>query len=105
MSVPPPISADLWDTIPAAAQAAVLDLFAALQATIAGLEARVAVLEAQQRKDSTNSSKPPSTDRPPTLRRRPDRHRSGTPPPSSLGTAGDPTGCHRIPTAPTGLPL
>jgi transposase len=64
MSVPPPISADLWDTIPAAAQAAVLDLFAALQATIAGLEARVAALEAQQRKDSTNSSKPPSTDHP-----------------------------------------
>ena len=64
MSVPPPISADLWDTIPAAAQAAVLDLFAALQATIAGLATRVAALEAQQRKDSTNSSKPPSTDHP-----------------------------------------
>jgi transposase len=64
MPGPAPISTDLWDTIPTAAQAAVLDLFAVLQATIAGLETRVAALEAQQRKDSTNSSKPPSTDHP-----------------------------------------
>lgn len=61
---PPLISKDLWDSIPAAAQVAVLALFAAQQAQITALEARVAELEAQLRKDSTNSSKPPSTTHP-----------------------------------------
>jgi len=58
------ISRDLWDSIPPTAQAAVLAVFAALQAQITGLEARVAELEAQSHKDSTNSSKPPSTTHP-----------------------------------------
>jgi transposase len=61
---PPLISKDLWDSIPPAAQAAVLAGFAALQAQITVLEARVAELEAQARKDATNSSKPPSSTHP-----------------------------------------
>jgi transposase len=61
---PPLISPELWDSIPPAAQAAVLGALAALQAQITGLESRVAELEAQLRKDSTNSSKPPSTTHP-----------------------------------------
>jgi transposase len=60
----PLIPKDIWDSIPPAAQAAVLGAFAALQAHITGLEARVAELEAQRRKDSTNSSMPPSTTHP-----------------------------------------
>src|SRR5678810_452061 len=61
---PPLISKDLWDSIPAAAQAALLATFAALQAQLARLEARLADLEAQVRQDATNSSKPPSSSHP-----------------------------------------
>lgn len=61
---PPLISEELWDSIPPAAQAALLGVFAALQAQITTLEARVAELETPPRKDSTNSSKPPSTTHP-----------------------------------------
>ncbi len=61
---PPLIPPDLWDSMPPAAQAAVHGALAALQAHITRLETRVAELEAQLRKDSTNSSKPPSTTHP-----------------------------------------
>jgi transposase len=61
---PPLISKNLWDSIPVAAQAAVLAVVTTLQAQITGLEARVAELEARSHKDSTNSSKPPSTTHP-----------------------------------------
>src|SRR5208283_5073706 len=46
----PPISQDLWDTIPPAAQAAVLAL-------VGVLEQRIATLEEKANKNSTNSSK------------------------------------------------
>lgn len=59
-----PISPELWKTIPAPAQAALRVAFAAQMARIAQLEHRIAELEAKQGKDSTNSSKPPSTDHP-----------------------------------------
>jgi transposase len=61
---PPLISKDLWDSIPPAAQAAVLAVVVALQTQITSLEARVTELETQARKDTTNSSKPPSTTHP-----------------------------------------
>jgi transposase len=61
---PPSIPKDLWDAIPPAAQAAVLAVFAALQAQLTRLETRVADLEAQLHCNSTNSSKPPSTTHP-----------------------------------------
>jgi transposase len=57
MSPHPPIPESLWDTIPAEAQAAILTAFASL-------ERRIAELEARLNQNSTNSSKPPSSDPP-----------------------------------------
>ena len=59
-----PLSPELWNTIPPAAQAELLVVFAVYEARIARLEARIAELEAKRGKDSTNSSKPPSTGHP-----------------------------------------
>ncbi len=59
----PPLPQPLWDTLSAEAQAAV----SALAETF---ERRIAELEARLNKNSTNSSKPPSTD-PPSVKRRP----------------------------------
>ena len=69
MIATPPIPPDLWDQIPAAAQAAVLAL-------VQSLEKRVASLEARLGQDSSNSSKPPSSD-PVHVKRRPPRPPSG----------------------------
>lgn len=57
MSPHPSIPDSLWDTVPPEAQAAIL-------AVIASLEKRIADLEARLDQNSTNSSKPPSTDPP-----------------------------------------
>lgn len=57
MSFHPPIPESLWNTVPPEAQSALLAAFASL-------EKRVADLEARLDQDSTNSSKPPSTDPP-----------------------------------------
>src|SRR4249919_3285286 len=58
-----PLPQELWDTIPADAQAALLAL-------VRSLEQRIAELEERVNKNSTNSSKPPSSD-PPSVKRRP----------------------------------
>jgi transposase len=63
MSDATPIPEELWGQVPPAAQAAIL-------AVIARLEQRIAVLEARLGQDSSNSSKPPSSD-PLHLKRRP----------------------------------
>jgi transposase len=69
-----PIPESLWDTVPPAAQAALRDAFAALERRIAELEARLNL-------NSTNSSKPPSTDPPSVkLKRRPPTPPSGRKP-------------------------
>src|SRR3954447_6768780 len=61
----PPISESLWNTVPHEAQTALLEAFASLEKRIAELEARLNL-------NSTNSSKPPSTDPPAVkLKRRP----------------------------------
>jgi transposase len=71
MSPRPPIPESLWNTVPPEAQAAIL-------AVIASLEKRVADLEARLNLNSTNSSKPPSTDSPAIkLKRRPPAPPSG----------------------------
>jgi transposase len=57
MSPYPSIPESLWNTVPPEAQAAFL-------AVIASLEKRIADLEARLDQDSTNSSRPPSTDPP-----------------------------------------
>jgi transposase len=71
MSPHPSIPESLWITVPPEAQAAIL-------AVVTSLEKRIADLEARLNRNSTNSSKPPSTDPPAVkLRRRPPATPSG----------------------------
>jgi transposase len=62
MSLPPPIPESLWNTVPPDAQAALLAVLDADQQRIAELEQRIRDLEARLKLNSTNSSKPPSSD-------------------------------------------
>ena len=78
----PPLPQDVWDTIPAEAQAAVLVL-------VRSLEQRIATLEERVNKNSTNSSKPPSSD-PPSVKRRPPA------PPSGKKRGGQPGHLRRV---------
>jgi len=70
MSVTLPIPESLWNTVPPEAQAALLAVFESLRCRIAELDQRVADLEARLKLNSTNSSKPPSSD-PIGLKRKP----------------------------------
>jgi transposase len=72
----PPIPAPLWNTVPPEAQAAILDLVDSLKGRIAELEQRLGDLEARLKLNSTNSSKPPSSD-PIGFKRRPPMTPSG----------------------------
>src|SRR3954466_12746190 len=65
----PPLSQDLWDTLSPEAQAAV-------SALVQSFERRIADLEERINKNSTNSSRPPSSD-PPSVKRRPPAPASG----------------------------
>src|SRR4051812_40117163 len=65
----PPLSQDLWVTLSPEAQAAV-------SALVQSFEHRIADLEERLGKDSTNSSRPPSSD-PPSVKRRPPAPASG----------------------------
>src|SRR5512146_3182425 len=67
---PLPISEALWNTVPPAAQAALLAVLAVDRQRIHELEQRVRDLEARLKLNSTNSSKPPSSD-PIGLKRKP----------------------------------
>jgi transposase len=58
----PPIPAPLWNTVPSEAQVAILALVDSLKGRITELEQRVGDLEARLKLNSTNSSKPPSSD-------------------------------------------
>src|SRR5271157_4190736 len=78
----PPLPQDVWDTIPPAAQAAVLAL-------VLSLEQRIAALEERVNTNSTNSSKPPSSDAPSVKRRPPV-------PPSGKKRGGQPGHRRRI---------
>jgi transposase len=69
MTRPSAIPADIWDTIPLAAQAAVA-------AVIVTLETRITALEARLNQTSFNSSRPPSSD-PPHAKPAPPRTPSG----------------------------
>ncbi len=83
MSLQPPIPGPLWDTVPPDAQAALLAAFDALRQQVAQLEQRVRDLEARLKLNSTNSSKPPSSD-PIGLKRKPPK------PPGRRSGAGSP---------------
>jgi transposase len=70
MSQQHPIPEPLWGTVPAETQTALLDAWKALHDRIAELESTVRDLQARLQLNSTNSSKPPSSD-PIGLKRKP----------------------------------
>jgi transposase len=79
----PPIPAELWDQLAPAAQAAILALVQSYEQRLTALQRRVEALEQQLGQNSTNSSRPPSSD-PPTIKRAPPR------PPSGRRSGGQP---------------
>jgi transposase len=73
MSARPPLPADLWDSLPPEARALILALraeAAELRAKVRALQQQVQELQDRLNHNSTNSSRPPSTD-PPGVKRRP----------------------------------
>jgi transposase len=76
MKPAPPIPAELWDQVPPAAQAAILALVQSYEQRLTALQRRVEALEQQLGQNSTNSSRPPSSD-PPNVKRAPPRAPSG----------------------------
>src|SRR5829696_6622893 len=67
---PLPIPDELWARVPPEAQAAITAVFLAMRQRVEELETRVHDLEARLKLNSTNSSKPPSSD-PIGLKRKP----------------------------------
>ncbi len=85
-----PLSEEDWTRTPAAVQAVVIALgqqVQALQAQVAALRTEVAQLREQLRRNSQNSSQPPSAD-PPNAPTRPKRTPSGRPAGGQHGHAG-----------------
>jgi transposase len=76
MTNPLPIPDELWAQVPPGAQAAIAAVFLAMEQRVIELEARVRDLEARLKLNSTNSSKPPSSD-PIGLKRKPPSPSSG----------------------------
>ena len=79
MSTGPLLPAPLWNNLPPEARAAILTLqaeVAELQNKVQALQLQVQDLRGQLNENSTNSSRPPSTD-PPTVKRRPPEPPSG----------------------------
>jgi transposase len=79
----PPIPVELWSQIPPAAQAAILALVQQYEQRLQALQRKVDQLTERLNQNSTNSSRPPSTD-PPHVKRRPpkpasDRKKGGQP--------------------------
>ncbi|MFO0891964.1 MAG: DUF6444 domain-containing protein [Isosphaeraceae bacterium] len=73
---PLPIPDELWTKVPREAQAAITAAFLAMRQRVEQLETRVHDLEARLKLNSTNSSKPPSSD-PIGLKRKPPAPPSG----------------------------
>ena len=73
---PLPIPEDLWAKVPSDAQAAIAAVFLAMRQRVVELETRVGDLEARLKLNSTNSSKPPSSD-PIGMKRKPPAPPSG----------------------------
>jgi transposase len=78
-----PIAQPLWKTVPGPAQAALLDVFSQLHQEIAQLQRQLTQLQQVLNQNSTNSSRPPSSD-PPSVKRAPPR------PPSGRRSGGQP---------------
>src|SRR5215211_8224099 len=79
----PPIPEDLWGQIPVAAQAAILALVQHYEQRLQSLQGQVEDLQERLSQNSTNSSRPPSTD-PPAVKRAPPK------PPSGRRSGGQP---------------
>ena len=62
MKFVPPLPAELWGQVPAASQAAILVLVQHYEEQIRTLQEQVADLQQRLGQNSTNSSRPPSTD-------------------------------------------
>src|SRR5262245_7354744 len=78
----PLLPADLWGSLPPEAQALILALRAEVaerRAKVREQQRRIAELQERLNQNSTNSSRPPSTDQP-TVKRRPPRPSSGRSP-------------------------
>ncbi|MDG3002420.1 IS66 family transposase [Paludisphaera mucosa] len=76
MTRPACIPAEYWDALPAELRPGLLAIVAAFEARIAAQDARIAELEARLDQNSSNSSRPPSSD-PPHLKSAPPREPSG----------------------------
>ena len=79
MSARPPLPADPWDRLAPEARALILALragVAELRASVREQQGQVQELQERPNQNSSNSSRPPSTD-PPTVKRRPPRPASG----------------------------
>jgi len=76
MSSQPPIPAELWDQIPPAAQAAITALVQQYERQLQALQKQVNEFEQRLNKNSTNSSKPPSSEHP---HAKPVRHTTKSP--------------------------
>src|SRR5215217_608796 len=76
MKAQPPIPAALWDQAPPAAQGAILVLVQQYEQRLQALQKRVDELEQRLNQNSTNSSRPPSSD-PPHVKRPPPKPASG----------------------------
>src|SRR3954462_4102655 len=72
----PPIPEPLWNTVPPEAQIAILAVLDSVNGRVLELERRISDLEARLKLNSTNSSKPPSSD-PIGLKRKPPAPPSG----------------------------
>src|SRR3954452_20445497 len=83
----PPISVELWDQIPPAAQAAILALVQQYEQRLQALQQQVAQLTERLNQNSTNSSRPPSSD-PPHVKRRPQRQQRAASGADSQATLG-----------------
>src|SRR6266516_4386661 len=72
-AVAPPLPADTWEALPSEVQMLILDLQAqavAFRTENAALQERIRELEARLGQDSSNSSRPPSSDPPQATRQR-----------------------------------
>src|SRR5262245_19253016 len=78
MTPEPPIPAELWDQVPPAAQAALRALTQHYEQRLQDLQQQIDELRQRLNQNSTNSSRPPSTDLP-SVKRQPPRAPSGRP--------------------------
>src|SRR6201987_4415935 len=72
----PPIPVELWNQIPPAAQAAILALVQQYEQRLQALQRKVDQMTDRLNQNSTNPSRPPSSD-PPHVKRRPPQPSSG----------------------------